>query len=343
MILLAACQSPPVQPPNVPPSRVTEESTEENGMEPVFDYELPPPEAGLPVSPYREVWAYLIDGQESTLKANFPITDIGYFSSDVDSYGKLVDIPDVKKISSFPGRKHLVVKSDGRALTHFVLKQGSPERQTLIRDLLEASRPYDGLQIDFEYVPPRDGDAFLSFLMELRAGLGGKVFSVALPARTRTLQNDVYDYIKIKPIVDRILVMAYDEHWSTSAPGPIASMAWCRNVARYSLEVIGPEKLVMGLPFYGRTWGDINPNRAFFHEGIERIHREQGSPEIRRQEGIPTFKYETPLSVTVYYEDNYSLSARLDMYQKMGTRAVGFWRLGMESPGFWPLIRLERP
>jgi spore germination protein YaaH len=169
------------------------------------------------------------------------------------------------------------------------------------------------------------------------------MLTIALPARTRTLQDDVFDYAKIKDHVDRILVMAYDEHWSTSAPGPIASMAWSRRVAAYALQVIGPEKLIMGLPFYGRTWGDISPNRAFFHSGIQRIRREQGVDEIRREDGIPTFKYETTLTVTVYYEDAYSLSSRLDMYRSMGALAAGFWCLGQETPEIWSLLILTSP
>jgi spore germination protein YaaH len=132
--------------------------------------------------------------------------------------------------------------------------------------------------------------------------------------------------------------MAYDEHWSTSAPGPIASMGWCQRVARYSLETIGAEKLVMGLPFYGRSWGNTNVNRAHVYSGIEDIIREQNIREIGRENGIPTFKYEIPLAVTVYYEDAYSLSARLEMYKKMGVGAVGFWRLGQETAAFWSVI-----
>jgi spore germination protein YaaH len=219
--------------------------------------------------------------------------------------------------------------------------EGSNERKALIRDLLEAARPYDGLQIDFEYIPLRDGEAFLSFLRELRSGLGSKVFSIALKARTSTISGDVYDYNKIKPIVDRILVMAYDEHWSGSDPGPIASMAWCQRVARYSIDTIGAEKLIMGLPFYGRSWGDMNPNRALVYSTIEDIIKEQKITEIKRESGIPYFKYTTPVSVTLYYEDAYSLSARLDMYKKMGVNQVGFWRLGQETRAFWSVIRRE--
>jgi spore germination protein YaaH len=300
-----------------------------------------PPGENLPVSTFGEVWGYVISGREEAFRSGMPLTDIGYFGAMTDFYGKLVDVPNPKNIRGFKGRVHLVVTCNSNSLTHFVLVPGSAERKTLIADLIAATRNFDGLQIDFENIPKRDGGTFRSFLAELREGLPDKVFTVALPARTRTLDNDIFDYTRIKPLVDRILVMAYDEHWSTSAPGPIASMRWCRNVAEYSLKVIGPEKLVMGLPFYGRAWGHINPSKAYLYSGIERVLRENETSEITRENGIPTFDYDVKVSVKVYYEDDYSLSARMEMYRAMGARAVGFWRVGQEIPSVWDLIQLD--
>jgi spore germination protein YaaH len=340
------CSSPPVQPGDDQPSENPESVAEEDEDELPADFippelNLVPPGAELPVTSFSEIWGYVLSGRESALNPQLPVTDVVYFGAEVDAYGKLADIPNFRNLAAFRGRKHFVAVCGSRSLTHFVLLEGSAERRVLINDILEASRPYDGLQIDFEYVPARDGEAFLSFLRELRAGMGNKIFSIALPARIRTLNDDVYSYERIKPIVDRIFVMAYDEHWSTSEPGPIASMGWSQRVAAYALEAIGPEKLIMGLPFYGRSWGNITPNTAYVYSGIERIIREQDITEIERENGIPNFRYETTLSMTVYFEDAYSLSTRLDMYKRLGVKAVGFWRLGQETLAFWPYIKVE--
>ncbi|MDR2135606.1 MAG: glycoside hydrolase [Treponema sp.] len=259
----------------------------------------------------------------------------------MDPYGKLAGVPRPGAIPAFGGRVHLVVTCDGYPLTHFVLKSGAPERRELVAALLRETRNFDGLQIDFEYVPARDREQFFSFLEELRAGLGGKFFSVALKARTRPLDNDVHDYARIGPLVDRILVMAYDEHWAGSAPGPIAGMAWCRDVAAYARSVIGREKLVMGIPFYGRAWIDPSPAKAYTYPQIETLLGENGVREILRDGDIPGFEYETPVVVRGYYEDAVSLAARLALYRGMDVRAVGFWRLGQESPAVWDALRLS--
>jgi hypothetical protein len=337
LLLAVSCSSPPP-----PESEKPAEPLVEAEEEPSFFYaDDDDTGAEFPVSSVGEVWGYLVTGRESALDPEYPLSDIGYFGAEIDNYGKLVNVPDRRKIPGYPGRVHMVVTCDSRALSHFALEKGSAVRRRIIADLLSETAPYDGLQIDFEYVLSGDAGAFHSFLYELREGLAGKMFTIALPARTRTLRNDVYDYAKIKPLVDRILVMAYDEHWSTSEPGPIASMNWCRDVASYSLETVGEEKLIMGLPFYGRAWGHINPSRAYTYSGIETLKEENEVSGVSRTGGIPHFNYEVPVSVTVYYEDDVSLSARMEMYRSLGVRAVGFWRLGQENPRIWKLLELR--
>jgi len=314
----------------------TEKEEEEDELPPLF---IPVYDSKLPITAFNETWAYVVSGGENALKRGLPLTDIGYFGAELDSYGKLTDVP--KRVNlSFSGRVHLVVASSGRALTHFALMPGSSERRTLIADLLAAARNFEGLQIDFENVPARDGEVFLSFLRELRSGLGDKMLTIALPARTRKIADDVYDYEKIKPLVDRILVMAYDEHWSGSSPGSVASLQWCRNVASYSLRAIGQEKLVMGLPFYGRAWGNYSPSRALIYTTIEKIIKDENVKEIRYENGIPFFDYNKNVSIKVYFEDGKSLSARMEMYKSMNVRAIGFWRLGQETQEVWKILQL---
>ena len=336
-ILLFSCRTAPEVITDQNLAVEQEEIDEDTAL---FLENLPKVGSELPVSVYNEVWVYVVAGRETALKPNIPVTDIGYFAADVNLYGSLVDVPNRRKLPAFSGRVHLVAKCDGRSLTHFVLTSGSAERKALVADLIAATKDYDGLQIDFENVPQKDADTFLSFLADLKAGLGSKIFTVALPARIRKNSDDVYSYEKIKPLVDRILVMAYDEHWSTSSPGPIASLPWCRRVANYCLETIGKEKLIMGIPFYGRAWGSPGHSQAYVYTGIERVIKENNVSEIRHENGIPTFDYKATISVKVYYEDEYSLSTRMEMYRSMGVASIGFWRLGQETPAIWELLSL---
>jgi GH18 family chitinase len=338
ILILVSCKTLPD--PVLPAPAIEEPEDIVNTENMADEEELPLVTDDLPISSFKETWGYLLSDRVEAYKRSAPLTDIGYFGAAVNLYGELVDVPDIKKIKGLSQRIHLVVVCEGRALSHFVLSNEVLRKQ-LVKSLLTAAVPFDGLQIDFEQVPARDGDNFRLFLKELKQGLDGKMLSTALPARSRTLDGDVYDYEKIRDIVDRILVMAYDEHWSGSKPGSVASLSWCRSVAAYALKTVGEKKLIMGLPFYGRAWGSPNPSGAYVFSSIERIKRENNITEVQRENGIPTFSYETSVAVTVYYEDDYSLSARIEMYRSLGVKSVGFWRLGQESPTFWQHLIVE--
>ncbi|MDR2795651.1 MAG: glycoside hydrolase [Spirochaetaceae bacterium] len=293
----------------------------------------------LPSSSFQEVWAYLIDGHEKNLNTRYSISDVVHFAAEVDSYGHLSGIPRRKAITRFRGRVHLAVVCNGSGLTHFTIQSGSEARKQLVSEILAAVKDYDGLNIDLENVPSRDAEHFLSFLSELRAGLGGKILSVCVPGRARA--GGVYNYAAVAALSDRVFVMAYDEHWSGSPPGPVASMNWCGAVAAYGLHAVGQEKLVMGIPFYGRSWGDKSTSRALIHSTVESHKQEYGAENFRRVNGIPTFTYDVMVKVTVYYEDEYSLAARMRMYRGQGVQKIGFWRLGQEAPGVWNLVKVE--
>ena len=298
-----------------------------------------PQPGNLPITRFPEIWGYVEVGAESALRRGLPITDIAYFSAQVNYYGELANIPDRKNLPAFPARVHLVVTCFSYSITYFSIMPGTPQRAKLIRDLIVATRDYDGLNIDFENIPQRSGDAFLSFLQELKEGMPNKILSVCLYAKTRTRANDVYDYMKIKPLVDRIFVMAYDQHWSGGPAGPVSSISWCKSVADYCMRVIGKEKLIMGIPFYGRGWASQNHHRSLIYSTTQRMITTHNAT-VTRENGTPTFSYSPNITVKVYYEDEYTISARFQIYKSLGVNAVGFWRIGYETPNVWGTLRI---
>lgn len=289
---------------------------------------------------FNEIWGYLMQGEEAHLKDGLPLTDVGYFSARINRTGTLYGAPDPARLKAYKGRIHLVIAETGNfTLTHICLNPEYNLRDKLINDIIAASANFDGVQIDFESVIPADKEIFLEFLTILKKELKGKTLSIAVPAR-RKYVNDAFDYDKIGKIADRIIIMAYDQHWSTSKPGPVSSLNWCGEVVKYTISKIPAEKIVMGIPFYGRAWIDKNPARAYRLNSTKDIMKEL-KPEIEyTEDGIPFFTYSTTVQVSHYFDDKNTIADKLKLYRSGSVTKAAFWRISQETPEVWDIITL---
>lgn len=290
---------------------------------------------------FPEIWAYLMAGEEGSLKESWPVSDLAYCGAGLSDFGKLAGVPARTRLKNYKGRVHLVVaETENSALTHFCLDPAYPLRDALVADIVKAAEPFDGVQIDFEAVNARDYELFRDFIGLLRQGLAGKILSVALPARMSE-KTDRFGYGRIAELSDRVIVMAYDEHWGSGAPGPVASIDWCRKIAAYALSKMPAEKLVMGSPFYGRAWADKSLSRALRFSGVANLFSEKGIAAIQRKVDIPFVEYEESVRVLVFFDDLTSLVSRLSMYRSASVRNVAFWRLGQEDTAIWDSLSIE--
>lgn len=332
------------------PTETAEYAVTENEVSEEIEQE---PEVLLPKYAYRQVngnpvqlkesWGYVSQVYPEEYDSSMPLTDVCFFSAEVNCYGELVGIPNRNKLKTGNARCHLVITCDSKSLSHFILDPKSETRKQLLKQIVKAGQPYDGVQIDFELIPIRDRKNFILFLSDLRYMLGkAKWFTVCVPARFRLLQEDVYPYAEISKYCDRVFIMAYDEHWSGGTPGPVASIDWCRKVMEYAQKSIPPKKLIMGIPFYGRTWGDEKTDKAWYFSSIDRKLTEKKVENIDYENSIPTFKYKTEVEVVGYMNDAYSVVELCRLYEQAGIHKMGFWRIGMEDPKLWNWLIINK-
>lgn len=295
---------------------------------------------------FNEIWGYLLRGEEGKLRGDEPITDIGYFSAGLSYKAKLTGAYAFPfKSSKLPkgARVHFVVAEiNNSSKLHFALNPKLGYRKKLISDIVSASKGFNGIQIDFEAVKPHDAYNFLSFLTELRRKMNHKqMLSVALPARKSKIY-DAYDYEAISKIADRIIIMAYDQHWSTSAPGPVASLPWCRSISDYAKTIVPRDKLIMGMPLYGRSWNEKNYSRSVrYNEVLEDIKK--NNRELKFDENLgPHYTYEESVRVFVFFDDIPSLVDKMKLYKTKIVRGVAFWRIGQGPNEIWGLMGSDK-
>ncbi len=295
--------------------------------------------AGSATPVFREIWAYLLRGEERELTGAEPITDLCLFGVNLARDGRIRETiarPSVTMNDGSQPAIHLVIAElSNQALMHFALDPRYGVTPLLVEDICRIVNDFDGVQIDFEAVARDDAEVFHDFLRVLRSRLpAGKQLSIAVPARTKLIA-DAYDYTRIAPIVDRMIIMAYDEHWSTSAPGPVASLPWCARIVDYARSAVESDKLVMGLPLYGRAWQDKRLAKALRFENVQDLLAETQSAVRNASDLGPSFEYAENVVVTVFYDDLRSTMDKLLLYRERGVSAVSFWRIGQGPPELW--------
>ena len=293
----------------------------------------------------NEIWAYLYKGEEKYFPTTSPITDVACFSASVDGDGRLtgghVTPPSLPTQNL---RYHLVVTIPwNTTLAHIYLNPELPLRDRIIADIVERSKGFDGVQIDFESIAAADATNYLRFLAAVKRSLPkDKLFSVAVMARWKEYRDanptDAFDYASINMIADRVVVMAYDEHARGGAAGPIASLPWCRKIYAYAVQNIDSNKLIMGIPLYGRSWQKETTTSAFRNQEI------WSDLNIRQVEATSSastgghYAYSTKVNIDVYFENLPSLNAKMELYKSPSTQGIAFWRIGQEPLNFWEEI-----
>ncbi len=293
---------------------------------------------------FTEIWGYVFNGIEDAYNPELPVTDIGYFIKAVNNLSQLDPVPTKSKyFANTTARIHLTTSVDSRAQTHLLLDPSLPLRDTIIDQLVKYSETYDGIQVDWELVLPSDAENFYSFLKALRKKMDpSKMLTIAIPARIKTLREDAYNYEKLYPLVDRIIIMAYDQHWSTSSPGAVAETDWCQKICNYAKSQIPEEKLIMGMSFYGRAWRDDKEGgRAYTFSRLQELKASHKIKSVNRDNyGIPNFTVTKKMTITTWYDDEKSLRLRTEMYKNEGITKLSFWRLGQEDPEYWNWIKI---
>lgn len=227
----------------------------------------------------------------------------------------------------------------------------SPELQeTLITNIIDKmrSKNYMGVNFDFEYVYPEDRENYNNFLRRTVARFRPEGYSVstALAPKVRADQQgllyEAHDYAAHGEIVDFVVLMTYEWGWAGGRPWAIAPINEVKRVLDYAVTAIPRNKILMGMPLYGRDW-----KIPWVQGTFAQILTPQEAVRLAVSYGVdiqyhetyqsPYFHYvdESGQEHEVWFEDARSVQAKFDTVKQYGLRGVSYWVLGSLFPQNW--------
>ncbi|MFD2044509.1 cell wall-binding repeat-containing protein [Ornithinibacillus salinisoli] len=233
-------------------------------------------------------------------------------------------------------------------------------REVLAQQIADtiAKNDLDGVNVDIENVSDVESDNYTDLVRLLREKIPtDKEVSVAVAANPNGWTkgwHGSYDYKKLSDYSDYLMIMAYDESWEGSDPGPVASISFVESSIKYALtQGVPKEKIVLGLPHYGRVWmeGQTYGGTGITNQRVqELITKYQSTLTFDTVSQSPkatvTIKSSDPVYYingkalkpgvyTIWYENEQSIKEKVNLVDKYGLKGTGNWALGQENTSLW--------
>ena len=255
-----------------------------------------------------------------------------------------IEIPTMPLLNNSDGTNWL---TDNMA----AMLKSSTARQNLAQRSVQyvTQNHFAGLVVDFEEIPKKSQKDFSQFISELAADLHNSNLKlmVALPAA-----DWAYDYAGIGKSADAVVLMNYDQHWRTSAPGPIAAQDWfVRNIDAI-LKLVPPQKLVMGIANYAYDWPEKSGKKAgeqarveSFQEALVTSSESEAQIQFDADSLNPYYSYSDDHDHIhrVWLLDGVTAYNELRAAERVGVQGTALWRLGSEDPSVWQIWDIKRP
>jgi spore germination protein YaaH len=229
------------------------------------------------------------------------------------------------------------------------------ERAVMYLAYLAKRDNYVGWQLDLESIDPADRSLYTGFVQRAAARLhrDGRLLSIAVVPRfsddypdTRAAEfrtgewGAPYDFRALGRVVDFMVLLTYNHHGSSSPAGPVAGHAWMKEALDYAVRCVPRQKLLLGIPFYGREWVETASGTLSRSVTYSSISPLLARPDIEVQWDkrwrAPWFQYREGSELhTVWFDDSRSYKEKLQLVREYNLRGFAAWRLGTEDPQFW--------
>ena len=217
-------------------------------------------------------------------------------------------------------------------------------RTNMVNKLVGEAKSYgfDGINLDYENIKSAYAKDYLQFVREL---------SVACERNGIVLSTDNYKpeaynrcYLKEQSkFVDYVIVMAYDEHYAGTDAGSVASLPFVKEAVEDTVQLVGKEHVIAGIPFYTRIWtttdGNTTSRAVGMQAAIDQLNSDGQVALWNDDCGQYVASYTVGSSTRqIWFEEEKSIKAKMQVIQQENTAGVACWKLGLEKSTVWSVI-----
>lgn len=244
----------------------------------------------------------------------------------------------------------LVSNLEKKVNTAQVLNVTSSRDRLINRLVAQAiAHDLDGINVDFESLGNETGYGFIEFIRELSVKCAANGIVLSVDNYPPSSYTNLYYRDEQAEYADYVIVMAYDEHYSGSDAGPVASISYVRSSIKDTLKNVPAKQLILGIPFYTRLWRvekDENGQEQTTCVSVgmaeaERRIKEAGTKAVwKDSDGCAYAEWSQDQNVTyrIWLENNRSIRLKLDVMKKNNLAGCAFWKLGYEKSGIWKTV-----
>ncbi len=298
---------------------------------------------------------------DNTLNKTLPnLTYLSIFAYQPTATGELSDLDDTrvlalcKKSTAQPVMVIANMTDDGFSteLAEGILANATVQDNLLTNAMkIMEQKGYKGLDIDFEYLFPKDVNAYNSFVQKASERLhsAGYFLSTALAPKTSRDQKgrlyEAHDYNFHGKFVDHVILMTYEWGYTYSAPMAVAPLPQVEKVISYAVTEIPPDKILMGIPNYGYDWNlpHVEGTAAKSignYRAVELARSANVAISFDEKSQSPFFNYVDKLKKRheVWFEDARSIEAKLLLANKYKLEGVSYWTINNFFPQNWLVL-----
>ena len=301
--------------------------------------------------------------EQSLLERTLPyLTQLAPFTYGITPEGTLVPLQDQALVDA-------ALRMGVQPLLHLstLTEEGSFSSQTahavlndqaaqdrLAQALLEtiSQKGYRGLDIDFEFLPGEDAQAYAQFvgrMRELLSPMGMPVLVALAPKVSADQPGTLYEghnYRLLSQAADFVLLMTYEWGYTYGPPMAVAPLPNVRRVVEYALTEMPAEKIYLGMPNYGYDWplpyrqGETRAESLSNEEAVRRAIRYGAEIQFDESAQAPWYRYTAPDGTghEVWFEDARAQAAKLRLVAEYGFLGMGYWNIMRPAPQTWLVL-----